>query len=170
MKAHRISKGEYPKDNQYVLARLSGKPWGDRDDPKGHRFFSVVKFERGITKAERLEMPDCDRKNTYRSEDEAFNNQKGYCWSEFGPDRHFGQDVDVWYDLGDLEQVEPPKEQLYNVVRDVAPKGMAKNRMYKRNIATNVTLDCATEIIKCESQREISGEGMDYFTYSEKSE
>jgi hypothetical protein len=51
---------------------------------------------RGISMEER---PTSSRPGQYQGCDEHGNNLKPYCWYEFGPSNHFGQDVDYWCEL-----------------------------------------------------------------------
>jgi len=93
-----------PKHNQYVLARLNITNWGDDDDPTGNRYWVVVKFKRGLSLEERDEVPRMNpRRYEFHSCDEHGNNLKPYCWDSFGPSCHFGQDVDVWCELPNME-------------------------------------------------------------------
>jgi len=88
---------ELPEPNTYVLVHLNITNWGDADDPKGNRYWRVAKFLKGITGEERELLDDNDRrKRTWKAADEGHNNRRGYCWDEFGPHLHFGQDVDKW--------------------------------------------------------------------------
>ena len=91
-----------PKHKQYVLVHLVDRPWGDNDDPQGNRFWRVVKFYKGISKHDRETMSG-PRARFYHSEDEWGNNQKSYCWKEFGPGTFFGQEIDCWCELPILE-------------------------------------------------------------------
>lgn len=91
---------DLPSNNQYVLIHLTIDNWGDMDDPNGDRYWRVAKFKRGLSDEERSLLPDDDRRKiTYRGEDQWANNLVPYCWDEFGPDSHFGQDVDLWHEL-----------------------------------------------------------------------
>lgn len=86
-----------PPENKYVLIHVPNRPWLDSDDPDGFRFYRVAKFVKGLSLKERAVMPECDRKRTWRGEDEGMgNNNKPYCWDEFGPDSHWGQEVKKW--------------------------------------------------------------------------
>jgi hypothetical protein len=99
-----ISKGQMPPANQYVLIYVPDRPWHDSDDMYGV-FWKVAKCVHGISMAERAVLAKSDdyfdrkRAKTYRREDEQGNNQKPYCFEEFGPDYHFGQEVDMWCEL-----------------------------------------------------------------------
>ena len=112
-----------PENNEYVLIHLTITNWGDGDDPEGKRFWRVAKFIRGISEDEREAMKqgqiddqsetgltcptppgewvshESRRSNVYKRGDEHGNNLVPYCWDEFGPSNHFGQDVDVWCEL-----------------------------------------------------------------------
>ncbi len=90
-------KDKLPEQNQYVLIHLTISNWGDDDDPAGKRYWRVAKFKKGISEEERERLPDNDRrKREYHSEDAYGNNKVPYLWDEFGPNSHFGQDVDYW--------------------------------------------------------------------------
>ena len=93
-------KDSLPPDNTYVLARYTGGNWLDQHHQSGC-VWKVVKFVRGLSKADREEMPMCDRKRQYHSEDEWSNNLRPYVWKEFGPGSLFGQEVDFWLPLPD---------------------------------------------------------------------
>ena len=99
-----LSEGDLPDDGEYVLGRVLNKPWRDADDLSGSRFFVVVKFVRGISEAERDTLPDSDpRKRIFMFGDEFGNNEKGYEWSSFGTSRFFGQEIDAWVSLDDIQ-------------------------------------------------------------------
>ncbi|EKZ9178162.1 hypothetical protein RFA54_001617 [Vibrio vulnificus] len=98
-----ISKGQKPANGQYVLGRVIGRPWLDKDDPIGNRFWVVVKFHEGITMAERAALHnDNERKRIFRSEDEGGNNMAGFYWKPFGAGSFFGQEIDEWVSLDGL--------------------------------------------------------------------
>lgn len=80
-----------PRNNDYVLVHLIDKPWLDNDDIEGKRFFQVAKFLQGKTREE--------LKGVITSSDQWGNNLKPYCWSEFGPSTHWGQEVDFWMEI-----------------------------------------------------------------------
>ncbi len=88
-------KDKLPPDRTYVLVHYTGGNWHDKDHQAGCEW-KVAKFIRGISKATRAAMFESDRKAMYYSEDEQGNNQKPYCWDEFGSGKLFGQDVDFW--------------------------------------------------------------------------
>lgn len=92
-----------PDCNQYVLAHLTKDNWGDEDDPKGNRYWVVVKFIRGLSKKDRDLLPvNSIRKTTYCRGDEEGNNMVPYVWETFGPSCYFGQEVDYWCELPSL--------------------------------------------------------------------
>lgn len=94
-----------PNDNQYVLVHLTNDNWLDDDDPEGNRYFKVAKFIKGLSQQDRDELPEGHpRKNSYHMEDVSGNNQVPYCWSSFGMDVYFGQEVDFWFELPKLNQ------------------------------------------------------------------
>ena len=96
----KTSQGDFPSDRQYVLCYLKNKNWNDSDDPSENRYWVVAKFVRGLSKSDRESLSDSDwRKTHIRPEDEHGNNLAPYCWAEFGPAKHFGQDVDFWMPL-----------------------------------------------------------------------
>jgi hypothetical protein len=86
-----------PKDRTYVLIHLSDPPWSDGDDTVGLKW-TVAKFVRGITMEERANILP-PRSTSYQGCDVHGNNLKPYCWREFGPSTHFGQEVDYWCEL-----------------------------------------------------------------------
>ncbi len=105
MKIHYPDQDDLPGDNSYVLAWVPSRPWNDSHDPEGLRFWRVLKFQRGITQAEREALPYRDkRKKIFRGCDEWDNNKCGYNWQEFGPGSYFGQEVKAWIDLSELNQ------------------------------------------------------------------
>ncbi len=90
---------ELPPEGVYVLVHLTLGNWRDSSDQDGV-YFKVAKLKRGLTQVERDRLPDFDvRKRTYRGADEWSNNQRGFCWNEFGSSSWFGQDVDYWAPL-----------------------------------------------------------------------
>jgi hypothetical protein len=89
-----------PKDKQYVLAHLTIDNWHDSDDPKGNRYWVVVKFRRGLSLQERDSLADSDpRKGAYKFGDQEGNNKVPYEWDTFGSSSFFGQEVDYWEEL-----------------------------------------------------------------------
>lgn len=92
-----------PRDRSYVLAHLTIDNWSDRNDPEGNRYWTVVKFVRGLSQKDRalLDVTD-ERRRIYSFGDEGFNNLRAYEWSEFGPGSHFGQDVNYWCELPEI--------------------------------------------------------------------
>jgi hypothetical protein len=99
MKVHSV-KNRLPKDKEYVLVHITYTNWGDSDDPEGHRYWVVAKFERGITREQRARLPhNSSRKAEYHFGDEHGNNTKPYKWDTFGPSDFFGQEVDYWMRL-----------------------------------------------------------------------
>lgn len=105
MKINRISQGEMPPAGKYILVYAEHRPWCDSTDKAGV-FWKVAKCVYGITLEQRETMrnsnniADKERANRYRPEDEGCgNNMKPYRFIEFGPDSHFGQDIDIWCEL-----------------------------------------------------------------------
>ncbi|MBE7063962.1 MAG: hypothetical protein E7390_09300 [Ruminococcaceae bacterium] len=102
-----ISKGEMPPEGKYIAIYVERGGWCDSDDQNGV-YWKVAKTRYGITMEERLRLEKSDsfadriRAGQYRPEDEGMNNKKPYCFDEFGPDKFFGQDVDVWFELPDI--------------------------------------------------------------------
>ncbi len=93
-----------PEPNQYVLVHVPDRPWLDDDDPEGNRFWRVAKFMVGISLKERAALSLLHRcALRFTAADQHGNNHRPYCWIEFGPDRHFGQDVDLWCELPILD-------------------------------------------------------------------
>lgn len=87
-------KDSLPPEGVYVLAHLNIDSWDcANSDPR----FVVVECKRGITEEERAALPNTDaRKLEYYPADVYGNNKLPFCWEEFGPGKHFGQDVDYW--------------------------------------------------------------------------
>ena len=104
MEIKRISKGQMPPADKYILIYVPDSPWIDSDDEHGV-FWVVAKCVYGISAAERKALAksdkwqDRDRAKRYRPEDEDGNNEKPYCFSEFGPASFFGQEVNAWCEL-----------------------------------------------------------------------
>lgn len=100
----RISNGQMPPANKYVLICLSNWPWIDPDDQSGV-CWRVAKCVYGISKAERTELAQRGsfRAKEYKFGDEEGKNLKPYAFEEFGPSKYFGQAVDVWCDLPVIE-------------------------------------------------------------------
>jgi hypothetical protein len=105
-----------PEAGKYVLARHNRGTWIDSDDQSNVNCV-VVKLEYGISQEQRKkmktgELPDeiikypdgtiSRRSNIYRSEDEEGNNEKPYCWQQFGPDKFFGQTITHWLPIPPL--------------------------------------------------------------------
>lgn len=102
MELKRISKGEMPPANKYVLIYCGSRPWIDSDDdPK----WKVAKCVYGISMEQREELEKSDslvdrfRAGYIYPEDEWGNNLAPYRFKEFGPDSFFGQEVDIWCEL-----------------------------------------------------------------------
>lgn len=96
-------KDKLPKSGQWVCARYAGGNWGGSEGEEDLRYWVVVRFKVGISKAERQALPEGDRKGTYYGADEAWNNERPYQWTTFGSLDLFGQDVDYWFELPILE-------------------------------------------------------------------
>ena len=105
MKLMYPSKGELPEHGQWVLGWLPTQPWGDSTDPTGVRFWKVLRFEKGLSQADRDAMHVNDpRKILWKREDEHANNKRSFSWHEFGPGGYFGQDVKAWVSLDDINE------------------------------------------------------------------
>ena len=108
MEIKRISLGQMPPANKYVLIYLPGQPWSDSDDEYG-KFWKVAKCVYGISKTKREELSkSASVFNQYRAKtiqfgDEDGNNVKPYRFKEFGPGQYFGQEVDIWCELPVVE-------------------------------------------------------------------
>lgn len=104
MEIKRISRGQMPPANKYVLIYLPDRPWSDPADEYG-KCWKVAKCVYGISKAEREKLAqssswfDHARAKTIRFGDEDGNNLKPYRFSGFGTDDYFGQEVDIWCNL-----------------------------------------------------------------------
>jgi len=93
-------KDRLPRDKQYVLVHLTLNNWGDSDDPEGDRYYTVVKFVKGLSEEDRKKLPHDDpNKYLFKGADVFGNNQVPYYWREFGPGSYFGQEVDFWFEL-----------------------------------------------------------------------
>jgi hypothetical protein len=112
-----------PEGGEYVLAHHNRGTWHDDIDQKNVSCV-VVKLIKGISRKERQQMIDgkiddpiidagwclsegytkSNRSRLYYSQDEDGNNKRPYCWSSFGPDNFFGQDITHWMPLP-----KPPK-------------------------------------------------------------
>lgn len=57
-----------------------------------------------ISVKERDAMSECERKNSWESADEGFNNEVAYNWETFGPSSYFGQEVTHWARIPDLPE------------------------------------------------------------------
>lgn len=105
-----------PEAGKYVLARHNRGTWFDSDDQSNVNCV-IVKLEYGISQEQRRkmkagELPDeiikypdgriSRRSNIYRGEDEKGNNEKPYCWRQFGPDNFFGQTITHWLPIPPL--------------------------------------------------------------------
>ena len=104
MEIKKISQGQLPPKNQYVLIHVPGRPWLDSDDTYGAKW-KVAKCVYGISIAEREKLAQSDnyfdreRARRYSAADEQGNNRKPYYFNAFGPDSYFGQEVDEWCEL-----------------------------------------------------------------------
>lgn len=81
MKIKRISKGEMPPMGKYVLIYAGNRPWCDSTDPE-NVYWKVAK-----------------RVPAHVFDDDLVP----YKFTEFGPDDHFGEDIDIWCELPSLE-------------------------------------------------------------------
>lgn len=96
-------KDKLPENKTYVLAHYNRRNWHDSDDINGC-LWKVVKFIRGLSIEDRQNLSiDNPRRNRYKGSDEFGNNEKPYCWYEFGPGSFFGQDVDYWSPLPEIK-------------------------------------------------------------------
>ena len=96
-----------PKNKQYVLVLLNNDNWCDSDDPEGDRYYKVVKFIKGLSKEDRKKLPDDNMsKFLFSGGDEDGNNLKPYCWDSFGASSYFGQDVDYWFELPQIDRMQ----------------------------------------------------------------
>jgi len=95
-----------PENGKYVLAHYTGGNWHSSDDQSGCEW-KVCKFVRGISEAERSGLQEFDaRKNSYRGCDEWGNNLVPYYWN-YMQGSLFGQDVDYWAPLPELDKRKP---------------------------------------------------------------
>ncbi|NOY72190.1 MAG: hypothetical protein GXP14_07400 [Gammaproteobacteria bacterium] len=124
-----LTSEDLPEDGEYVLIHLLKNNWGDSDDPLGKRYWKVAKFREGISEEDRLKMkngelidPDTvewtcptppgkwvssesKRSTIYKCGDVHGNNLVPYVWDEIGPGAYFGQEVDIWARLPDLDKI-----------------------------------------------------------------
>ena len=94
-----------PEDGQAVLVRYARDNWicdHTLSDGSHHETWrwQAARFVVGRTAAE------AEKAGEYRPQDEIGNNQRPYCWEEFGSDELFGQDVTHWAAISD--PCEPP--------------------------------------------------------------
>lgn len=104
MEIKRISKGQIPPEHKYILIYVGGRFWSDSDDQEG-KYWRVAKMVKGISSKERMElsMKGDTRADEFWFGDEDGNNEVPYRFDEFGPDDHFGQNVDIWCELPKLD-------------------------------------------------------------------
>lgn len=76
----RISKGQIPPLDKYVLIYSSARPWHDSTDPEGV-FWRVAKLVKVID----------------------YDNREHYFFDEFGPDNHRFESIDIWCNLPHLK-------------------------------------------------------------------
>lgn len=104
----RISKGQMPPANKYIAVYAGNRPWIDSDDRKNVHW-KIAKMVVGISVEERMALAQSDRledrkrAKQYRRGDEEGNNLVPYCFDEFGVDWHFGQDIDAWFELPEMD-------------------------------------------------------------------
>ena len=103
----RISNGEMPPANKYILIYAGNRPWHDRDDQK-NVYWKVAKCIYGISMEQRTILENSEnisdryRASIFRTGDEFGNNLVPYCFEEFGPDSYFGNEIDVWMPLPEI--------------------------------------------------------------------
>ena len=89
-----------PQNGQAVLVRYAADNWlrdhtlADGQKRK-HWRWQAAQFIRGRSAA------NARRMGVYRMQDEFGNNQRPYCWDEFGPGSLFGQNVTHWAAISD---------------------------------------------------------------------
>lgn len=116
MNIKRISKGQMPPADKYVMGFLNERPSADPLGPEGSRW-RIVRCIYGISRSERLalsesEDPDDKRRSyDFRKEDEGVNNLKPYYFEELGSGSFYGQEIDVWCEL--------PNEDVLTLLGDV---------------------------------------------------
>ena len=103
-----------PVDRTWVLSHYSGDNWGPGGAVNpGGQYWVVAQFIRGLSIADREALSDTHPlKRVWTRPDEYGNNQRPYCWNEFGPGSQFGQDVDYWMALPEIptDQYEQQKK------------------------------------------------------------
>jgi len=117
VKIHK-TKDKLPNEGEYVLVWAGNRPWGGTDMS---RFWKVAMITYGITEEKREELKleyeqtgkneeveeitgwclseglhKTPRHRVYQAGDVHGNNEVPYEWDEFGPDKHFGQDIKYW--------------------------------------------------------------------------
>lgn len=85
-----------PENKTYVLVHLLNDNWSDSNDQEGC-LFVVAKF--------------------VRTREKDSNNLRPYKWEEFGPDTHFGQDVDFWMPIQRTPNWEENRSRINNYKR-----------------------------------------------------
>ena len=94
------TKNSLPNNNQYVLAYFPDSPWIDSDAKNTEHKWVVVKFQRGLSVAEREALPETnERKGIVKDCDEGESNHVPYGWVTFGPAYFFGQEAKYWSEL-----------------------------------------------------------------------
>lgn len=89
MEIRRISNGEMPPANKYVLVFVPGRPWCDSTDPNGV-FWRVAKL--------------------IYAENDFF--RKPYYFKEWGPGDLRAEEVDIWCEL---PVVEVKEEEIWHL-------------------------------------------------------
>jgi len=84
-----------PEEGKYVIAKHNRGTWSDSEDQENVNTV-VVKLRKGLSMEDREKMDDCNRKLTYRCDDEHGNNLVPYSWHQFGSDHFFGQSITQW--------------------------------------------------------------------------
>lgn len=90
--------GQLPRDGQYVLGLTIDRPWLDSGDEEGFRFFRVVKF---VIIDEKKSTSGRRKKKSNKSE---IRDVK-WKWVEFGPGQYQAQEIELWWDLGELSGI-----------------------------------------------------------------
>ena len=101
MEINKISNGQIPPENKYILIYCHDMPWKDSNHDL-NVFWRVAKMVRGISEEERNILRNSTnpieqkRARTYRPGDVFGNITVPYYFDEFGASSYFGQNIDEW--------------------------------------------------------------------------
>lgn len=131
-----------PVDRTWVLAHYNGDNWGHA----GGQYWVVAMFVRGLSITDREALPvDDSNKDVWKREDEYGNNQRPYCWNEFGSGMKFGQEVDYWMTLPEI----PTEPTTVNIPDESGPDLRAKQiDWWLRGNPTSASMKCVAYSIQ----------------------